>query len=85
MSSQPKISSTVIPFSINQLDKALKSPVSLVTAVVLAGTSVGQFLAAPAVSQAKPKDVQLTLVTYAVTRSAYEKIIPKFVAILGTA
>jgi sulfate transport system substrate-binding protein len=46
--------------------------------VVLAGASVGQFMAAPAVSQ--QKDVQLTLVSYAVTRSAYEKIIPKFVA-----
>jgi ABC-type sulfate transport system substrate-binding protein len=78
MSSQAKILSTVIPFSPHQLGKALKSPVSLVTAVVLAGASVGQFMAAPAVSQ--QKDVQLTLVSYAVTRSAYEKIIPKFVA-----
>ena len=78
MSSQAKILSTVIPFSPHQLGKTLKSPVSLVTAVVLAGASVGQFMAAPAVSQ--QKDVQLTLVSYAVTRSAYEKIIPKFVA-----
>ena len=33
-----------------------------------------------AFSQQKGKDVEITLVTYAVTRSAYENIIPKFAA-----
>ncbi|BFM40411.1 sulfate ABC transporter substrate-binding protein [Synechocystis sp. LKSZ1] len=33
-----------------------------------------------AFSQQKGKDVEITLVSYAVTRSAYEKIIPKFAA-----
>jgi sulfate/thiosulfate-binding protein len=32
-----------------------------------------------ATTEAAPKDVTITLVSYAVTRSAYEKIIPKFV------
>ncbi|MGB8687954.1 MAG: sulfate ABC transporter substrate-binding protein [Microcoleus sp.] len=34
----------------------------------------------PAMSQQRGKDVELTLVSFAVTKSAYEKIIPSFVA-----
>lgn len=48
--------------------------------LAIAGGIATQLLVPPVQSQQKGKDVQITLVTYAVTRSAYEKIIPKFAA-----
>ncbi len=46
----------------------------------IAGLITAQVAPKPALSQQRAKNVELTLVTYAVTRSAYEKIIPKFAA-----
>ncbi|MEG4105200.1 sulfate ABC transporter substrate-binding protein [Microcoleus sp. S13_C5] len=44
------------------------------------GLGLSWLIPQPAISQAKPKDVELTLVSFSVTKSAYEKIIPDFVA-----
>ncbi|WP_445304944.1 sulfate ABC transporter substrate-binding protein [Microcoleus sp. Pol12A6] len=44
------------------------------------GLGLSWLIPQPAISQAKPKDVELTLVSFSVTKSAYEKIIPGFVA-----
>ncbi len=48
--------------------------------LAITGGIAAQLMTPPVQSQQKGKDVQITLVSYAVTRSAYEKIIPKFVA-----
>ena len=48
--------------------------------LAIAGVVGGQILSQPALSQQKAKNAEITLVSYAVTRSAYEKIIPKFAA-----
>lgn len=50
--------------------------------LAIAGVVASQLIPspAPAVAQQKGKNVEITLVSYAVTRSAYEKIIPKFAA-----
>ena len=48
--------------------------------LAIAGVVSSQLFPQPVQSQQKGKDVQITLVTYAVTRSAYEKIIPNFAA-----
>ena len=48
--------------------------------LMIAGLMAEQILSQPALSQQKAKNVEITLVSYAVTRGAYEKIIPKFVA-----
>ncbi len=48
--------------------------------LAIAGVAVGQLIPSPVLGQQKAKDVEITLVSYAVTRSAYEKIIPKFAA-----
>jgi ABC-type sulfate transport system substrate-binding protein len=44
------------------------------------GLGLSWLIPQPAISQAKPKDVELTLVSFSVTKSAYERIIPRFVA-----
>ncbi|WP_445304790.1 MULTISPECIES: sulfate ABC transporter substrate-binding protein [unclassified Microcoleus] len=44
------------------------------------GLGLSWLIPQPAISQAKPKDVELTLVSFAVTKSAYDKIVPRFVA-----
>ncbi len=44
------------------------------------GLGLSWLIPQPAISQPKPKDVELTLVSFAVTKSAYEKIVPGFVA-----
>ncbi|MEG4623237.1 sulfate ABC transporter substrate-binding protein [Microcoleus sp. w1-18aA5] len=44
------------------------------------GLGLSWLIPQPAISQAKPKDVELTLVSFAVTKSAYDKIVPGFVA-----
>jgi len=48
--------------------------------LAIAGVTVSQLIPSPALAQQKPKNAEVTLVSYAVTRSAYEKIIPKFAA-----
>lgn len=48
--------------------------------LAIAGVTVSQLIPSVALAQQKGKNLELTLVSYAVTRSAYEKIIPKFVA-----
>ena len=48
--------------------------------LMIAGIAAGQIMSQPVLSQQKAENVEITLVSYAVTRSAYEKIIPKFVA-----
>lgn len=45
-----------------------------------AGLIASQLAPAPLLSQRNPQNLEVTLVSYAVTRSAYDKIIPKFVA-----
>ncbi|MEG4573937.1 sulfate ABC transporter substrate-binding protein [Microcoleus sp. N3A4] len=44
------------------------------------GLGLSWLIPQPAISQPKPKDVELTLVSFAVTKSAYDRIIPGFVA-----
>lgn len=44
------------------------------------GLGLSWVIPQPAMSQQRGKDVELTLVSFAVTKSAYEKIIPSFVA-----
>lgn len=44
------------------------------------GLGLSWLIPQPAISQAKPKDVELTLVSFSVTKSAYDKIVPGFVA-----
>ncbi|MEB3174131.1 MAG: sulfate ABC transporter substrate-binding protein [Cyanobacteriota bacterium] len=44
------------------------------------GLIASQLAPAPLLSQRNPQKLEVTLVSYAVTRSAYDKIIPKFVA-----
>lgn len=44
------------------------------------GLSLSWLIPQAAISQPKPKDIELTLVSFAVTKSAYERIIPGFVA-----
>jgi sulfate/thiosulfate-binding protein len=44
------------------------------------GLGLSWFIPQSAISQPKPKDVELTLVSFSVTKSAYEKIVPGFVA-----
>lgn len=58
----------------------LKSSLFRVFAFFFAvGLSLIWLIPLPAISQ-QPKDVELTLVSFAVTKSAYERIIPGFVA-----
>jgi sulfate/thiosulfate transport system substrate-binding protein len=73
--------------TIKQLFPSSKQPLCKSSALILAG-GVGLSLGIPAyainnysqlISQ-KPNKVELTLVSFSVTQSAYEKIIPKFVA-----
>ncbi len=70
---------TLLP-SFPSLTKRLKSPTAIVAGTLIVGLGIGELMSYPALSQQKAKDVQITLVSYAVTRAAYEKIIPKFVA-----
>lgn len=57
-----------------------KSSLYSMGGLALVGLVSSLLIPSVALAQQKPKSVQLTLVSYAVTRSAYEKIIPKFVA-----
>jgi sulfate/thiosulfate transport system substrate-binding protein len=56
--------------------KSIKGFVSL----FLVGVSLSVAIASCSLNNAKTRDVELTLVSYAVTRAAYEKIIPQFAA-----
>lgn len=60
--------------------KFVKSPLKFIAIFLAVTIGVVQFMSSPVLSQQKPKDVQLTLVSYAVTKAAHDKIIPKFVA-----
>lgn len=57
-----------------------KSSLYGVGSLALAGIISSSLIPSMAIAQQKPKNVELTLASYAVTRSAYEKIIPKFAA-----
>lgn len=48
--------------------------------LAIVGVAASQIAPSPALSQQNKKNVELTLVTYAVTQSAYAKILPKFAA-----
>ena len=51
------------------------------TLLLLATVGLGlSYLPQPQVAVSQPKNIELTLVSYAVTKQAYEKIIPKFIA-----
>ena len=51
------------------------------TLLLLATVGLGlSYLPQPQVAVSQPKNIELTLVSYAVTKQAYEKIIPKFTA-----
>lgn len=59
--------------------KFLKSPIVRICILLLAiGLGLSWLIPQPATSQ-RPRDVELTLVSFAVTRAAYQKIIPGFV------
>ena len=70
---------TLLP-SFPSLTQRLQSPTAIVAGTLIVGLGIGGLMSYPALSQQKAKDVQITLVSYAVTRAAYDKIIPKFVA-----
>lgn len=60
--------------------KLLKSSVVRVCILLLAvGLGLSWLIPQPATSQQRPRDVELTLVSFAVTRAAYQRIIPAFV------
>ena len=59
--------------------KLLKSPIVRICILLLAiGLGLSWLIPQPATSQ-RPRDVELTLVSFAVTRAAYQRIIPGFV------
>jgi sulfate transport system substrate-binding protein len=67
-------------FSLKSANLLESSLFKVFTFFFAVGLGLSWLIPQPAISQAKPKDVELTLVSFSVTKSAYERIIPGFVA-----
>src|ERR687886_2498496 len=67
-------------FSLKSANLLESSLFKVFTFFFAVGLGLSWLIPQPAISQAKPKDVELTLVSFSVTKSAYERIIPRFVA-----
>ncbi|MEG4343521.1 sulfate ABC transporter substrate-binding protein [Microcoleus sp. A003_D6] len=78
---QPFKKKTGLPVFSLKSAALLKSSLFRVFAFFFAvGLGLSWLIPLPAIGQPKPKDVELTLVSFAVTKSAYDRIIPGFVA-----
>ncbi|MEG4961154.1 MULTISPECIES: sulfate ABC transporter substrate-binding protein [unclassified Microcoleus] len=67
-------------FSLKSANFLKSSLFKVFTFFFAVGLGLSWLIPQPAISQPKPKDVELTLVSFSVTKSAYEKIVPGFVA-----
>ncbi len=67
-------------FSLNSAKLLKLSMFKVFTFFFAVGLGLSWLIPQSAIAQPKPKDVELTLVSFAVTKSAYDRIIPGFVA-----